>query len=154
MYDIDVQVDDSFAVSFGENTEEFVVKFASHVLNSLHVSMRGLSIVVSGDDFLSKLNFEYLGKNGATNVLSFPSDDGDAYLGDIAISVDTVMKESKECEISAEEHFAHMILHGILHLIGYDHVSQEDASKMEAMESKIMIGAGYKDPHDVSRVTI
>ena len=79
-------------------------------------------------------------------MLSFELSD-DVLLGDIFISLDTVKKEADAEGISVAEHTAHMVVHGILHLLGYDHIEDKDAEKMENKETNILKKLGYKNPY-------
>ncbi len=96
-----------------------------------------VSIVLTNDDEIHKLNREYRKIDRATNVLSFELDD-DILLGDIYISLDTVMSEAASEHISVADHTAHMVVHGVLHLMGYDHIRVRDAKKMESREVEIL----------------
>lgn len=106
-----------------------------------------VSITLVGDRQIHKLNKKYRGINRPTNVLSFELQD-DLLLGDIFISLDTVAKEAADANISIEEHTAHMIVHGMLHLQGYDHLNDKEAAIMEKQEIKILKNLGYKNPYD------
>ena len=94
------------------------------------------------------LNRDYRGKDYATNVLSFPYDAGARVCGDLVLCRRVVEREAREQEKSAEAHYAHMIVHGMLHLLGHDHeTSQDDAERMEALEREILENLGYPDPY-------
>ena len=105
-----------------------------------------VSITLVDDKEIHRLNKQYRGMDKPTNVLSFELGD-DVLLGDIFISLDTVKREAKEAGISVEEHTAHMIVHGMLHLQGYDHIKDGEAKVMEGKEIKIMKTLGYKNPY-------
>ena len=106
-----------------------------------------VSITLIDDKQIHKLNKKYRGINKPTNVLSFELGD-DVLLGDIFISLDTVKREAKEAGISVEEHTAHMVVHGVLHLQGYDHIKDSEAKIMESKEIKILKKLGYKNPYE------
>ncbi len=94
------------------------------------------------------LNREYRGKDYATNVLSFPYETGGRICGDLVLCQPVVEREAQEQRKPAEAHFAHMIVHGMLHLQGYDHeTGHDDAERMEALERKILADLGYPDPY-------
>lgn len=94
------------------------------------------------------LNREYRHKNYATNVLSFPYLPNPQMAGDLVLCLPVVLKEAAEQGKPAEAHFAHLIVHGILHLQGYDHeTSESDAEIMEAREGEILSALGYPDPY-------
>ena len=105
-----------------------------------------VSITLTNDKEIHKLNKKYRGMDKPTNVLSFELGD-DLLLGDIYISLDTVKREAKEAGISVAEHTAHMVVHGMLHLQGYDHIKDDEAKIMESKEVVIMKKLGYKNPY-------
>jgi probable rRNA maturation factor len=94
------------------------------------------------------LNSDYRGKDYATNVLSFPYETEPVVAGDLVICAAIVEREATEQGKTLEEHYAHLIVHGILHLLGHDHeTSDEDAQRMEAMERSILAQLGFADPY-------
>lgn len=105
-----------------------------------------VSITLIDDKQIQRINKRYRGIDKPTNVLSFELGD-DILLGDIFISIDTVIREAKATNISVEEHTAHMIVHGMLHLQGYDHIKDDEAKIMENKEIKILKKLGYKNPY-------
>jgi probable rRNA maturation factor len=110
-----------------------------------------LSIVLADDAFLRDLNLRYGNKDAATNVLSFSQDNvtpgGIRLLGDIAISIDTVMKEAEQQEKTFEHHLTHMVVHGTLHLLGEDHEEKTEAEAMEQLEREILATLSVPDPY-------
>jgi probable rRNA maturation factor len=98
------------------------------------------------------LNFRYRHKDKPTNVLSFPYD-GETFdvavLGDIVICADVVEAEAKEQRKESRAHWAHMVVHGCLHLLGYDHEVDAEAEEMERRERLILAGLGFPDPYEV-----
>ena len=105
-----------------------------------------------------KLNLEYRKKDKPTNVLSFPSDLPDEMaqildsfpIGDLVICIPVVLQEAIEQQKTPIEHFTHMLVHGTLHLMGYDHeTSDEDAEEMEALEIEILKKLGFENPYTV-----
>ena len=94
------------------------------------------------------LNRDYRGKDYATNVLSFAYEDGDRVCGDLVLCLPVAVAEARQQEKSPEAHFAHLIVHGMLHLQGYDHETGDaDAERMEAVERDILNTLGYPDPY-------
>jgi probable rRNA maturation factor len=97
------------------------------------------------------LNRDYRAKDYATNVLSFPADLPPELklplLGDLAICAPVVMREALEQGKQPRDHWAHMTVHGVLHLLGYDHIHDGEAEAMEAMETRILAGLGIADPY-------
>ena len=106
------------------------------------------------------LNRAYRGKDKPTNVLSFPmierdliialsnTDDGEVLLGDIVLAYGTCEREAAERQITTEAHATHLIVHGTLHLLGYDHVDDAEANAMEALEQCVMAALGLHNPYE------
>lgn len=110
-----------------------------------------VSVSLANDTFVHKLNLEYRNMDKTTNVLSFPMPFVDVPMrpmGDIVLALETVEQEAKEQNKTLEAHFSHLLIHGALHLSGYDHISDEEAEKMEALEIQKMIELGYKNPYE------
>lgn len=112
-----------------------------------------VSITLVDDKQIRELNNKYRGINKPTNVLSFELGD-DMLLGDIFISLPTVKKQAKEAGISVAEHTAHMVVHGMLHLQGFDHIKDNEAKIMENKEIQILKKLGYKNPYDDETVCV
>lgn len=97
------------------------------------------------------LNRHYRHKDYATNVLSFPadlpSDAGVSLLGDIAVCAPVVLREAREQGKPVRAHYAHLTVHGMLHLLGMDHQTDDDAERMEALETRILAALGIPDPY-------
>jgi probable rRNA maturation factor len=97
------------------------------------------------------LNRDYRGKDYATNVLSFPAElpPGMALplIGDLAICAPVVAREAREQGKRERDHWAHLTVHGVLHLLGYDHIAEADAEAMETLETRILAGLGITDPY-------
>jgi probable rRNA maturation factor len=104
-----------------------------------------LTILLAGDRKLKALNHAYRGLNRPTNVLSFPSANG--YAGDIALAYGVTAKEAKQAGKTFTDHAVHLVVHGVLHLAGYDHKRPGDASVMEPLEVKILGRLGVADPY-------
>ncbi|WP_194792114.1 rRNA maturation RNase YbeY [Pseudomonas sp. UFMG81] len=99
-----------------------------------------------------ELNHTYRHKDYATNVLSFPADVPDdlldiPLLGDLVICVAVVEREAQEQGKSLEAHWAHLVIHGCLHLLGYDHIEDDEAEEMEALERELLAELGHPDPY-------
>ncbi|MDX2236664.1 MAG: rRNA maturation RNase YbeY [Hyphomonadaceae bacterium] len=104
--------------------------------------------MLSDDAMLRQLNRDWRGKDQATNVLSFPAaQNGDGFLGDIALAFETVRAEAEAQDKAFDAHVAHLLVHGFLHLLNYDHDRDEDAARMEARETAILHALGYPDPY-------
>ena len=111
------------------------------------VTSAALTILLSNDKRLQALNVQFRGKDKPTNVLSFPAADGPLYLGDVAISHGAVRREARAQKKTFSAHAAHLAVHGILHLRGYDHEKVKDARVMEALETAILAKLGIADPY-------
>lgn len=110
-----------------------------------------LTIRLVGREESRNLNRTYRDKDRETNVLSFPAELPPGIdiplLGDIVICAPLVEQEALEQAKSSEDHWAHLVLHGVLHLLGYDHVDESDAEEMEALETSLLAGLGIADPY-------
>lgn len=122
-----------------------------------------LSVRLADDDEVRSLNNQYRGKDRATNVLSFPmiqpdlldtvtqnSDDGEVLLGDIVLAHGVCAAEAADKGISLADHATHLIVHGTLHLLGYDHHGDGEAERMESVEIAVLAGLGIADPYPIS----
>lgn len=112
-----------------------------------------VTLLFTGNEEVHTLNRDWRGKDQPTNVLSFPADtlplpDGIPQpLGDIALALETCLGEAKEKQLPPESHLSHLILHGILHLLGYDHISETEAVEMETLERRLLARLGIGDPY-------
>jgi probable rRNA maturation factor len=125
-------------------------RFAEAALGKQHGE---LTLRITGEAESRRLNARYRGKDKATNVLSFvPSPlagegQGEGALGDLVICAKVVAREAREQGKSPQAHWAHMVVHGCLHLLGFDHERPREAEKMEARERKILARLGFQDPY-------
>ena len=118
-----------------------------------------IAIRLTDDAEVQALNRDFRGKDKPTNVLSFPqvqddlleglanSDDGEILLGDIVLARETCAREAEEKGISLADHATHLIVHGTLHLVGYDHMDDASATAMEALEVKALASLGIANPY-------
>ena len=117
-----------------------------------------ISLVFTDDAEQRALNRDYRHKDRATNVLSFPNMDDDTpadagmprLLGDVVLARETVEREAREQGKSLADHVTHLLVHGTLHLLGYDHEEVAEAAEMEALETTILAGLGIADPYDAA----
>lgn len=105
-----------------------------------------LTILLASDRKLRALNVTFRGKDGATNVLSF-SARRDAYLGDVAIAYGVTARQARQQKKSFADHATHLVVHGVLHLLGYDHETARAARIMEPLETDILGELGVGDPY-------
>ncbi len=119
-----------------------------------------IAIRLTSDAEVHKLNAAYRGKDKPTNVLSFPmvqpdlieglanTDDGEVLLGDIVLAKGVCGAEAEEKHIPVADHATHLIVHGLLHLLGYDHIRDEEAERMESIERAVLAGLGLHNPYN------
>lgn len=113
------------------------------------------AIALSDDRAVAALNGSYRGKAAPTNVLSFPAAEspvfgkagGERFLGDVILAAETVMREAAETGVPAGHHLQHLVVHGLLHLSGFDHETDEAAAEMETLETRILATLGIPDPY-------
>jgi probable rRNA maturation factor len=121
-----------------------------------------IAVRLTDDAEVHTLNRQYRGKDKPTNVLSFPmiqpdllgtvtqnSDDGEVLLGDIVLARGVCVAEAAERQVTPAEHATHLIVHGCLHLLGYDHQNDDEAEAMEAIERAVMAELGLHDPYPI-----
>lgn len=134
----------------GLPTEEQIVQWVTAAVqpegDEVEMTVRIVDEVESHE-----LNLTYRGKDRPTNVLSFPFECPDEVelplLGDLVICRQVVEREAAEQEKPLMAHWAHMVVHGSLHLLGYDHIEDDEAEEMESLETQIMQGLGFDDPY-------
>lgn len=120
---------------------------------------RAVSLLLTDDETMRRLNRSYRGQDKATNVLSFPAaagpeeqcapphPDEPPWLGDIAVSLEAAMREAEDEGKPLADHVCHLIVHGMLHLLGYDHEDDADARIMEHLETRVLAELGVPDPY-------
>lgn len=110
-----------------------------------------VTVVLTNDAEQQELNKQWRGFDKSTNVLSFPQLEPFTpvvgLVGDITLARETVEREAAEMGITLQAHFTHLVVHGFLHLLGYDHIEEADAVKMESLETKILATLGIADPY-------
>ena len=110
-----------------------------------------LSVLLTDDSAMADLNRTWRGRDGPTDVLSFPGDfrpsPAPRLLGDVALSIDALKADAARDGLSATDHLAHLVVHGILHLVGYDHESDSEAAAMEKAEAGILGAMGIANPY-------
>jgi probable rRNA maturation factor len=111
-----------------------------------------ITLRVVGAREARRLNRVFRGRDYATNVLSFAYRDRGPLEGDIAICAPVLAREARERGVSREAHFAHLTVHGVLHLQGHDHLRRREARRMEQLEIRILAGLGYPDPYGAGKM--
>ena len=124
---------------------------AAALRGAKHRKPAELAIRIVDIDEARALNNAYRGKDYATNVLSFPAELPPELklplLGDLAICAPVVLREASEQGKPPKDHWAHLTVHGVLHLLGYDHIEENEAEAMEALETSVLAGLGIADPY-------
>ncbi|WP_330629249.1 rRNA maturation RNase YbeY [Thioclava sp. FTW29] len=163
---IDIDIDDSRWAELG--LEALCEKATEAVCAALglEADLCELSVLGCDDARIKELNAEFRAKDKATNVLSWPAEErgaetegdvpqvpepdmfGTIALGDLALAYETCIREATEQQKSAQDHVLHLIIHGLLHLLGYDHVRDADAVLMEALEIRILEKQGIANPYE------
>ena len=131
-------------------TEEQIVQWATAAVQPEGDEVE-MTVRIVDEAESHELNLTYRGKDRPTNVLSFPFECPDEVelplLGDLVICRQVVEREAAEQEKALIAHWAHMVVHGSLHLLGYDHIEDDEAEEMESLETQIMQGLGFDDPY-------
>ncbi|WP_423063941.1 rRNA maturation RNase YbeY [Candidiatus Paracoxiella cheracis] len=131
---------------------QWTQKTLSMVPKSTDENKISLTIRIIDEAESASLNQTYRQKKGPTNILSFPDDPIPGFisdsLGDLAICAPLVLQEANAQHKQTEAHWAHLLVHGVLHLLNYDHINDEDAEVMEALEIKILEKLGYNNPYE------
>lgn len=118
----------------------------------VEIGRAAVDLLFTSDAHMQRLNAQWRGLDKATDVLSFPAgdapeQDGVRFLGDIALGLETCIRDAETLEREMAQHVSHLAVHGFLHLLGYDHVDKGDANVMEELEVRILGDLGYPDPY-------
>ena len=155
---IEVEIEDDAWTAALPEVEGLVVAAAQAALRAAAApdAARGkaedesLNIVVllTDDEAVGELNGRFRHKDAATNVLSFPAvENPEGHLGDVALAFGVCAREAAEQGKQLSHHLQHLVAHGVLHLLGYDHMSDDEAEAMEGLERIVMAGLGAPDPY-------
>lgn len=107
-----------------------------------------VAILLTGNAEIQGLNRDWRGKDKPTDVLSFPADPMDKpFLGDIAVAIGVTQDDAKTRDLSLDQHLSHLLIHGLLHLLGHDHKDDTEAAEMEALEIAALASLGWPDPY-------
>ena len=151
MSDVQLTVDVQYAVS--ADGIPGIASIRQWVMQALPAGQAAaeLTIRIVDEAEITSLNMQYRGKDGATNVLSFPYEPMEGVdtelLGDVVICAPVVASEAIAQGKPLEAHWAHLVIHGVLHLLGYDHKQQHEALRMESAETELLAGLGYQNPY-------
>ena len=153
---MNLQVDIQKATNEPVPEEEDIRRWIRAALVDRHEDTE-ITVRLVGHDEMAQLNQTYRGKTGATNVLSFPADLPAELalplLGDIVICAPLVAREAAAQQKPDDAHWAHLTVHGTLHLLGYDHIEEKEAAIMEARETKILAALSYPCPYSGNTTT-
>ncbi len=135
-------------------SDDTLTSWVTSTLTACYRENVELTLRIVNVDEITNLNLTYRKKNKPTNVLAFPSKLPDdvllecPLLGDVIICPDVMAEESQSLHTPLEAHWAHIVIHGVLHLLGYDHIDDADARIMEALEIKLLDKLGFDNPYD------
>jgi probable rRNA maturation factor len=147
---IDVEIEDEAWRGALPGVEALVERAAQGALNTLPQAERGgaVAVLLTDDAAVADLNQRFRGKPTPTNVLSFPAPEtAYPHLGDVALAYGVCAAEANAQGKSLADHLTHLVVHGVLHLLGYDHEAEADAEVMEQMECEILRRFGVADPY-------
>ncbi len=148
---IEIEIEDPSWVDADENLEALARISAAAALSKFAAS-GDVAILLTDDGKLAELNAIFRKQAKPTNVLAFPAGEGaDNHLGDIALAFGVCADEAKTQGKSMAAHLQHLVTHGVLHLLGYDHETDAQASEMEGLERVILAGLGVSDPYAAER---
>lgn len=162
MFDIATQIEDDAWVNEISDIEDFVGRIRTAILSCLGSSGAAGEVccVFSNNERVAALNETFREKSSPTNVLSFPATGFgpdtriEKIAGDIVLALETVAREAREQGKTFADHTAHLVVHGILHLFGFDHEVMSDAERMECQEKKILGELGIKDPYEADETCL
>jgi probable rRNA maturation factor len=144
---IEVEIEDSAWTAAQPDAEALAIAAATAALDR----PGEIAVLLSDDATLRDLNNRFRGKDKPTNVLSFPAPSNpQGHLGDIALAYGVCAAEAAEQGKSLSAHLQHLVAHGVLHLVGFDHETEAEAEAMEAQERVILAGLGVSDPYAVT----
>jgi probable rRNA maturation factor len=145
---IDVEIEDEAWVRAQADAEGLSRRAAGAVLDYEHLAERNLTLLLTNDLAVQALNARFRGQDKPTNVLSFPAGPNpEQHLGDVALAYETCVREAAEQGKSLAAHLQHLVAHGVLHLLGYDHMSEPEAEEMEGLERVVLASLGVPDPY-------
>ena len=139
--EIDLRIDADNWLSDGDEARLLSLAQTAMAAAAKHTRGGRVDLLLTGDDAMQVLNRDWREKDKPTDVLSFPSDDDafeDGFLGDIALGYGVVHADMDKLERPFNAHYSHLLIHGYLHLLGFDHETEDDAAEMEPLETKII----------------
>jgi probable rRNA maturation factor len=148
---IDIVIEDSAWTAALPGAEALVRVTAEATLASEGAEREGLALLLTNDLAVRALNLRFRGQDKPTNVLSFPAPTNiERFLGDVALAFETCAQEAARQGKPLAQHLQHLTAHGVLHLLGYDHMTDAEACEMEGLERTILAGLGIPDPYQAA----
>ncbi|MEO8114063.1 MAG: rRNA maturation RNase YbeY [Phenylobacterium sp.] len=145
---IDVEIEDPAWTTAEPRAEALARVTAEAVLSQEGRTGEGVTLLLADDAAVRELNSRFRGKDEATNVLAFPAPaNPERHLGDVALAFGVCAGEASAQGKSLAGHLQHLVAHGVLHLLGYDHLSEQEATAMEGLERVVLAGLGVPDPY-------
>ena len=144
----DIEVEDPAWTEALPNAEALVLEAADATLASEGAVGEGVTLLLTDDQAIKDLNRRFRQQDRPTNVLSFPAPQNpERFLGDIALAFGVCAREAEEQGKPLAHHLQHLVAHGVLHLLGYDHETDAQAEEMEGLERAVLAGMGIPDPY-------
>jgi probable rRNA maturation factor len=145
---IDIEIEDEAWIAAEPGAEDLVGDAAAAALAQIDFDGGAVTVLLTDDESVRDLNSRFRGKDYPTNVLSFPAPQNpEGHLGDIALAFGVCVREAAEQGKPLAHHLQHLVAHGVLHLVGYDHETDAEAEQMEGLERVILAGLGVPDPY-------
>ncbi len=145
---IDIEVEDKAWTEALPEAEALARRAAQAVLDCEGAVDEGVTLLLTDDTVVHDLNLRFRDRPSPTNVLSFPAPPNrERHLGDVALAYGVCAREAAEQGKSLGDHLQHLVAHGVLHLLGYDHMTDEEAEAMEGLERVVLAGLGIADPY-------
>ncbi|MDB5466556.1 MAG: hypothetical protein JWQ46_1318 [Phenylobacterium sp.] len=145
---IDIEIEDAAWSEALADPEGLVRVAAEATLACEGADGEGVTLLLTDDESVRELNVRFRQKDAPTNVLSFPSPHNpERHLGDVALAYGVCAREAREQGKTLEHHLQHLVAHGVLHLLGYDHMTDGEAEAMEGLERIVLAGLGVPDPY-------
>jgi len=145
---IDIEIEDASWGAALADAEALTRRAAEAVLAYEHLAERNLTVLLTNDVAVRALNERFRRQDKPTNVLSFPAlPNPEQHLGDLALAYETCAREAAEQGKPLAAHLQHLVAHGVLHLLGYDHMTDPEAQEMEGLERVVLASLGVSDPY-------
>jgi probable rRNA maturation factor len=145
---IDIEIEDPAWTTALSEAEALTRLAAEAALRSEGVAEGGVTLLLTDDAAVQDLNARFRQQDKPTNVLSFPAPENpEGHLGDVALAYGVCAREAQEQGKPLAHHLQHLVAHGVLHLLGYDHMNDAEADEMESLERGVLAGLGIPDPY-------